>query len=250
MDDDDEDKDKDEEEGGHGSRKKLKLSNDKGKKVVGAAGKTGTKGKSLSLAERQEEKKRKAELELLLMDDAALKEAAVRGMPGAVKDASRASKGDDEEEEDKPGSGKKRMSRKERLRLKKEQRKDARQGSDDEDVAGGSSKGRSEEGGGFKADLEDPRFKQLFQSHEFALDPTDPRFASSKKGGGSESLMKEVSRKKGKGRGGQVLEASDLPPVERVRDKVEVAPVRDASVDKWELKKMVNKMKRKGDERA
>lgn len=31
-------------------------------------------------------------------------------------------------------------------------------------------------GGGFRADLSDPRFAQLLTSHHFALDPTDPRF--------------------------------------------------------------------------
>lgn len=95
------------------------------------------------------------------------------------------------------------------------------------------------------ADLEDPRFKQLFQSHEFALDPTDPRFASSKKGGVSKSLMKEVSRKKSRGQ-----EALG-PPTERARDRVHIEVSSPAAlketggVDMWELKKMVNKLKRK-----
>lgn len=33
--------------------------------------------------------------------------------------------------------------------------------------------------GGFKVDLEDPRFRDMFTSHHFALDPTDPRYVRS-----------------------------------------------------------------------
>lgn len=111
--------------------------------------------------------------------------------------------------------------------------------SDDEDAG-------KDEDEGFKADLEDPRFKQLVQDHEFALDPTDPRFVGSKKG--SESLLKKLSKKKGKINNRGDRTQADEPPMERPKSKLEAPAKEDVEgVDKLELRNMVNKLKRKAE---
>jgi hypothetical protein len=46
---------------------------------------------------------------------------------------------------------------------------------------------------GFQVDSQDPRFKALFESHEFAIDPTNPKFKSTK---GMKSLLEEGRRKR------------------------------------------------------
>lgn len=59
--------------------------------------------------------------------------------------------------------------------------------------------GRGEAREGFEMDVEDPRFARLFERHEFAIDPTNPRF----KGTGGMKALLEEGRKKRKGRGGE-----------------------------------------------
>lgn len=46
-----------------------------------------------------------------------------------------------------------------------------------------------EDAGHFKANLSDPRFSKLFTSHDYALDPTDPRFSRSL---GAKDIASEV----------------------------------------------------------
>jgi hypothetical protein len=46
---------------------------------------------------------------------------------------------------------------------------------------------------GFQVDSQDPRFKALFESHEFAIDPTNPKFKSTK---GMKSLLEEGRKKR------------------------------------------------------
>jgi hypothetical protein len=48
----------------------------------------------------------------------------------------------------------------------------------------------------FKMDTQDPRFARMFESHEFAIDPTNPRF---KKTEGMKKLMEEGRRKRANG---------------------------------------------------
>ena len=48
-------------------------------------------------------------------------------------------------------------------------------------------------GKGFEANLEDPRFKSLFTSADFALDPTDPRFQQAD---GSNNIAKAVAQQR------------------------------------------------------
>lgn len=47
-----------------------------------------------------------------------------------------------------------------------------------------------EDAGSFRANLDDPRFARLFGDHDYALDPTDPRFKQSL---GAKALAEEVS---------------------------------------------------------
>ncbi|OJD36519.1 pre-rrna-processing protein esf1 [Diplodia corticola] len=51
---------------------------------------------------------------------------------------------------------------------------------------------------GFQMDTQDPRFKALFESHEFAIDPTNPRFRGTK---GMKALLEEGRKKRKMGRG-------------------------------------------------
>jgi hypothetical protein len=48
-------------------------------------------------------------------------------------------------------------------------------------------------GEGFKIDTQDPRFSALYESHEFAIDPTNPKF---KKTEGMKALMEEGRKKR------------------------------------------------------
>ena len=45
----------------------------------------------------------------------------------------------------------------------------------------------------FKVEAEDPRFKALFDSHEYAIDPTNPRFKGTD---GMKSLLEEGRKKR------------------------------------------------------
>lgn len=93
----------------------------------------------------------------------------------------------------------------------------------------------------FKMDVKDPRFSRLFENHEYAIDPTNPRF---KKTDGMKALLDEgrkrrrqadidperddldVGRKKKKNKKGsaQVVESEDLSKlVERVKGKAKKA---------------------------
>ncbi|KAK9831160.1 hypothetical protein WJX74_005437 [Apatococcus lobatus] len=119
------------------------------------------KGQQQSREERklaaEAERQRRAELELLLMDDTALRDAAVTGMK-------------QETSVEPAANSKGKVSRKEHIRAKKEAKKLARQaGSDDDDlgIADGIRPG---------VDVGDSRFQRLFTSPDFALDPTNPQF--------------------------------------------------------------------------
>jgi hypothetical protein len=48
----------------------------------------------------------------------------------------------------------------------------------------------------FKVEAEDPRFKALFDSHEYAIDPTNPRFKGTE---GMKSLLEEGRKKRKRG---------------------------------------------------
>lgn len=67
-----------------------------------------------------------------------------------------------------------------------------KKGDDDEEEKEGQE--------GFEMDTQDPRFKALFESHEFAIDPTNPRFRGTK---GMKALLEEGRKKRKIGRGAE-----------------------------------------------
>ena len=58
-----------------------------------------------------------------------------------------------------------------------------------------------------QVDVEDPRFKSLFTSHHYALDPTDPRFQTSV---GSAAIAAEAKRRQA-ARPAPKADAADRP---------------------------------------
>ncbi|KAL3909533.1 MAG: hypothetical protein SGPRY_009392 [Prymnesium sp.] len=161
----------------------------KGSKGKGK-GKGGKRERELSEEEREEQKKRRAELELLLM-----------------------------ESED----GARHFETKNLLigdRRKGKKAKRAKEGREE----GG------EEGGGedtFKLDVSDPRFSRIFESSDFAIDPTDPKF---KRTNATDGLLAEIQKKHERG---QVpLPAAEAPVVssmQRLVSSVKSATKRNAA---------------------
>jgi hypothetical protein len=70
----------------------------------------------------------------------------------------------------------------------------------------------------FNMETQDPRFAQLFESHEFAIDPTNPRFKGTQ---GMKALLEEGRRKR-KGRSDDDGERADAPPVEKREKKAKI----------------------------
>ncbi|KAF1927965.1 uncharacterized protein M421DRAFT_92804 [Didymella exigua CBS 183.55] len=60
----------------------------------------------------------------------------------------------------------------------------------------------------FKIDTADPRFAKLYESHEFAIDPTNPKF---KETSGMKALLEEGRKKRKQGREGDEPEAERQP---------------------------------------
>jgi hypothetical protein len=111
----------------------------------------------------------RAELELLMMDDDA---AATKGgvQHFSMKEIERAEK----------AAGKKKQKKK----LFKNKKKSARE---EEEAKSGAVVDD------FKIEVKDPRFASLFESHEFAIDPTNPRFRDTK---GMRTLLEETRRRR------------------------------------------------------
>ncbi|EKG16697.1 NUC153 domain-containing protein [Macrophomina phaseolina MS6] len=88
---------------------------------------------------------------------------------------------------------------------------------------------------GFQMDTQDPRFKALFESHEFAIDPTNPRFRGTK---GMKALLEEGRKKRKMGRGAE--------EEEEVRGKRARKAIEEESKDGEEdLKRLVERVKGK-----
>ena len=114
------------------------------------------KKRDMQAAQGEEAASRRAELELLMAEDQAdnVRHFDMREIEKAEKEARR--------------KGKSKTSKKK---------------SKEEDVVQD----------GFQVDSQDPRFKALFDSHEYAIDPTNPRFKSTK---GMKSLLEEGRKKR------------------------------------------------------
>ncbi|OCK83595.1 hypothetical protein K432DRAFT_346789 [Lepidopterella palustris CBS 459.81] len=94
--------------------------------------------------------------------------------------------------------------------------------------------GQSAAGTDFQMDVKDPRFSRLFESHEFAIDPTNPRFSATD---GMKALLEEGRRKRKGGR--------DDGGVEEGRRKKARQVEEDTGDGGVELKKLVEKVKGK-----
>lgn len=91
---------------------------------------------------------------------------------------------------------------------------------------------------GFEMDVKDPRFSSLFESHEFAIDPTNPRFKGTE---GMRALLEEGRRKRGRGEEDGEGGMDSGGRGERKRPRVVVADA-DAG-DGEDLKRLVEKVK-------
>lgn len=117
--------------------------------------------------ENEKDENHQAELEMLLMDNEAIKSAKKNQKPLDQLQM-------------------KKLSKKERIkRAKLKKRAEREDGSDNEDLDAGNKE---------YLNLDDPRFQQVFENPEFALDPTDPRFA--KAGNGASKLVSEAAKRR------------------------------------------------------
>lgn len=130
------------------------------------------KKKAERQAEEEAERKQRAELELLMADDDLVGEGdAGKGSSSIrhfdMKEIERAEK----------------QARKKGKKNKKDKNKTAKNG------AAAEIEGDDD----FKVDTTDPRFGRLFSSHEYAIDPTNPKFKGTK---GMKALLEEGRKRK------------------------------------------------------
>ena len=95
---------------------------------------------------------------------------------------------------------------------------------------------------GFQMDVQDPRFSRLFESHEFAIDPTNPKFKGTV---GMKALLEEGRRKRVRGGADGV---DGKPQSKNKRAKVAVAD--DAAVAGEDLQKLIKRVKGKTEKGA
>jgi len=118
-------------------------------------------------AEEEAEKKQRAELELLMVDD------------------------DADAGDGNPGRKIRHFDMKEIERAEKLARKKGR--SKNKKPKGGKATDADDAEDAFKVDTSDPRFARLFDSHEYAIDPTNPRFKATK---GMREVLDEGRRRR------------------------------------------------------
>ena len=162
--------------GGGGGRPSGETEEGRGKKKTKKHG-------ALSKEDREEDRRKQAELELLMMDDGALLHGGA-GRGGG-------------EEEDSDGEEARRAARTGRKKRRSDGRREKARGPAEEEDAGG-------------VDLDDPRFNKLFESHHFALDPTDPNFKAT---AGSRSIQKRARERRGRQEraGARAAEEAEAP---------------------------------------
>ncbi|KAG0646205.1 Pre-rRNA-processing esf1 [Hyphodiscus hymeniophilus] len=112
--------------------------------------------------EVEEKASRRAELELLMQDNS--NEAAARLDHFDINEIARA---------------------------EKQARRKGKKSRKDQQVEGGKRGGLQES---FEMDVQDPRFARVFESHEFAIDPSNPKFKGTE---GMKRLLEEGRRKRG-----------------------------------------------------
>jgi hypothetical protein len=83
------------------------------------------------------------------------------------------------------------IARAEKAKKKRQRSKKMSKGKEEESKRGGMQEG-------FQMDVADPRFKAVFESHEFAIDPSNPKFRDTE---GMKKLLEEGRRKRKDDRG-------------------------------------------------
>lgn len=91
-------------------------------------------------------------------------------------------------------------------------------------------------GDDFQLDVADPRFASLYESHEYAIDPTNPKFKATS---GMKALLEE-GRKRRRVRG-----ADDDVPTETSKKPKKISSNRDDAGEDVDLKKLVARVKSK-----
>ena len=100
------------------------------------------------------------------------------------------------------------------------------------------------EGADFEVETADPRFQSLYQSHEFAIDPTNPKFVGTK---GMKALLEE-GRKKRKGGAGDDGEDGEVDAGSRKEKRAKKEDARGAEEendDGEDLQKLLARVKSK-----
>ncbi|KAK5125295.1 pre-rRNA-processing protein esf1 [Cryomyces antarcticus] len=113
------------------------------------------------------------------------------------------------------------------------------------DADGGENEAGKEAAPGFEMDVQDPRFRGLYESHEFAIDPTNPRFKGTE---GMKKLLEEGRKRKGEVDEDGAADVAD----ERRDKKTKKAKTdeNDGSGGGDELKKLVERVKGKSKKRT
>jgi hypothetical protein len=126
---------------------------------------------------------------------------------------------------------------------KKKKRQRSKRGK--EDVTFGEDGEREEKRGGlqigFQMDVADPRFAAVFEKHEFAIDPSNPRFKDTE---GMRKLLEEGRRKRRAG-GGEDADFDFDIKEKRGERKSEKRRNADGEVDGSELKGLVESVKKR-----
>ncbi|GAB7346906.1 hypothetical protein MBLNU459_g1979t1 [Dothideomycetes sp. NU459] len=94
------------------------------------------------------------------------------------------------------------------------------------------------QGQDFRMETQDPRFARLFESHEFAIDPTNPKF----KGTAGMKALLEEGRKKRKNRPDE--DDAGSAPLEKKEKKIKTKPVDDVDGSE-DLQKLLARVKAK-----
>ncbi len=96
---------------------------------------------------------------------------------------------------------------------------------------------------GFEMDVQDPRFSRLFENHEYAIDPTNPRFKGTE---GMKALLEEGRKKRRRDDDGGGLDGVDVVAREQKGKKARTKSGEDDTADGGEdLQKLVQKVKGK-----
>lgn len=122
----------------------------------------------------------------------------------------------------------KEITKAEKLKNKKKKSRKGKKGGDGEDQGGLQED--------FKLDVDDPRFKAVFESHEFAIDPSNPKFKATE---GMKKILEEGRKKRKAGSG-------DLP---EEKDQRSSKKVKAASGGGDDIDGLINSVKRKAGKR-